>query len=95
MILIHGFISSNLMWSGVLLQWHAQASVVCADLGYGYSEKPYDAQYNRVPGAGRDCLMDRLEIGKAVIVVRLMAVRWLRCWRWIIRAGRETGLVAR
>jgi len=71
MILIHGFISSNLIWSGVLLPLaRAGFRVIAPDLpGYGYSEKPDDAQYTIASQAQAVIgLMDRLEIGKAVIV---------------------------
>lgn len=70
-ILIHGFISSNLIWSHVLLPLARKGfRVIAPDLpGYGYSEKPADAKYsiseqaNSVVG-----LMDRLGIRKATIV---------------------------
>jgi len=69
-ILIHGFISSNLIWSGVLLPF-AQAGfrVIALDLpGYGYSDKPADAQYTITEQAQAVIgLMDRLGIEKAVI----------------------------
>ena len=70
-ILIHGFISSNLIWSHVL-QPLAQAGfrAIAPDLpGYGYSEKPVDAEYTIDEQARAVIgLMDRLEISKAVIV---------------------------
>jgi len=46
-ILIHGFISSNLIWSHVLVPLARKGFRVFApDLpGYGYSDKPADAQY--------------------------------------------------
>src|SRR5581483_6138575 len=46
-ILIHGFISSNLIWSGILLPLaRAGFRVIAPDLpGYGYSDKPADAEY--------------------------------------------------
>jgi magnesium chelatase accessory protein len=71
MILIHGFISSTLIWSGVFLRLaKAGFRVIAIDLpGYGYSDKPangrytIDAQAHAVLG-----LMDRLGIEKATIV---------------------------
>jgi pimeloyl-ACP methyl ester carboxylesterase len=47
MILIHGFASSNLVWSRVLLELAEQGfRVVAPDLlGYGYSAKPRDLEY--------------------------------------------------
>lgn len=69
-ILIHGFISSNLIWSHVL-QPLAQAGfrAIAPDLpGYGYSEKPADAQYTIEEQARAVIgLMDRLGIDQAVI----------------------------
>lgn len=70
-ILIHGFISSNLIWSHVLRPL-AQAGfrAVAPDLpGYGYSDKPADAQYT-IDEQARNVvgLMDRLRMEKAVIV---------------------------
>ena len=71
MILIHGFISSTQIWSGVFLRLaDAGFRVIAIDLpGYGYSDKPangrytIDAQAHAVFG-----LMDRLGIEKATIV---------------------------
>jgi pimeloyl-ACP methyl ester carboxylesterase len=69
-ILIHGFISSNLIWSHVL-QPLARAGfrAIAPDLpGYGYSDKPADAQYTIDEQARAVIgLMDRLGIDKAVI----------------------------
>lgn len=69
-ILIHGFISSNLIWSHVLRPL-AQAGfrAIAPDLpGYGYSDKPADAQYTIAEQARAVVgLMDRLGIQKAVI----------------------------
>ena len=70
-ILIHGFISSSLVWSQVFLPLaNAGFRVIALDLpGYGYSEKPnqgaytIDSQARAVAG-----LMDRLSIDKATIV---------------------------
>jgi pimeloyl-ACP methyl ester carboxylesterase len=46
-ILIHGFASSNLVWSKVLLELADQGFRVIAPdlLGYGYSAKPRDLEY--------------------------------------------------
>src|ERR1041384_2434626 len=46
-ILIHGFISSNLVWSQVLLPLARRGfRVIAPDLpGYGYSDKPAGARY--------------------------------------------------
>jgi pimeloyl-ACP methyl ester carboxylesterase len=69
-VLIHGFISSNLIWSHVL-QPLAQAGfrAIAPDLpGYGYSEKPANAEYTIDEQARAVIgLMDRLRIDKAVI----------------------------
>jgi pimeloyl-ACP methyl ester carboxylesterase len=71
MILIHGFISSTLVWSDVLLPL-AQAGfrVIAPDLlGYGYSDKPRDNAYSVESQArGVMGLMDRLGIAKAILV---------------------------
>ena len=71
MILIHGFASSNLVWSKVLLELAAQGFRVIAPdlLGYGYSAKPRDLEYT----IGRQAkmvvgLMEALEIDRANIV---------------------------
>ena len=70
-ILIHGFISSNLIWSDVLLPLAATGfRVIAPDLpGYGYSDKPSDGEYT-IESQARAVLglMDRLEIEKATIV---------------------------
>ncbi len=70
-ILIHGFISSNLVWNEVFLPL-AQAGfrVIAPDLpGYGYSDKPRDGEYTIASQARAVLgLMDRLEIEKAAIV---------------------------
>jgi pimeloyl-ACP methyl ester carboxylesterase len=69
-ILIHGFISSNLIWSGVLLPLARFGfRVIAPDLpGYGYSDKPADAQYTIAEQAHAMIgLMDRLGIEKAII----------------------------
>ena len=71
MILIHGFISSNLVWNEVFLPL-AQAGfrVIAPDLpGYGYSDKPRDGAYTIAAQARAVLgLMDRLGIEKATIV---------------------------
>ena len=69
-ILIHGFISSNLIWSHVLAPFaRAGFRAIAPDLpGYGYSDKPADAQYTIAEQARAVIgLMDRLGIQKAVI----------------------------
>lgn len=69
-ILIHGFISSNLIWSHVLAPFaRAGIRAIAPDLpGYGYSDKPADAQYTIAEQARSVIgLMDRLGIQKAVI----------------------------
>ena len=47
LLLIHGFASSNLVWSKVLLEFADQGFRVIAPdlLGYGYSEKPRQLDY--------------------------------------------------
>jgi len=71
LILIHGFISSTLIWSEVFLPLaHAGFRVIAPDLpGYGYSEKPREAEYT-IESQARAVLglMDRLEIKKATLV---------------------------
>jgi pimeloyl-ACP methyl ester carboxylesterase len=71
MILIHGFISSTLIWSGVFLRLaDAGFRVIAIDLpGYGYSDKPADGRYTIDAQAQTVFgLMDRLGIEKATIV---------------------------
>jgi pimeloyl-ACP methyl ester carboxylesterase len=71
MILIHGFISSNLVWNEVFLPLaKAGFRVIAPDLpGYGYSEKPRDGEYTIASQARAVLgLMDRLGIEKATIV---------------------------
>jgi len=71
MILIHGFISSNLIWSHVLLPLARKGfRVIAPDLpGYGYSDKPADARYSIGEQARAMVgLMDRLGIKKATII---------------------------
>jgi len=70
-ILIHGFISSNLVWSDVFLPLaEAGFRVIAPDLpGYGYSDKPNDGRYTINAQAHAVLrLMDRLGIEKATIV---------------------------
>ena len=70
-ILIHGFISSNSIWSHVLLPLaHRGFRAIAPDLpGYGYSDKPADAKYSIAEQARAVIgLMDRLHIKKAIIV---------------------------
>jgi len=71
LVLIHGFISSNLIWSGTLLPL-AQAGfrVIAPDLpGYGYSDKPAGAEYTIASQAEAIVnLMNRLGIGRAIVV---------------------------
>lgn len=71
MILIHGFISSSLVWSDVFLPLaDAGFRVIAIDLpGYGYSDKPADGRYtinSQAHAVFR--LMDRLGIEKATVV---------------------------
>ena len=70
-VLIHGFISSSLVWSQVFLPLaEAGLRVIALDLpGYGYSDKPNNAAYT-IESQARAVigLMDRLEIEKATIV---------------------------
>lgn len=71
LILIHGFISSNSIWSHVLLPLaHRGFRAIAPDLpGYGYSDKPADAKYSIAEQARAVIgLMDRLRIKKAIIV---------------------------
>ena len=70
-ILIHGFISSNLIWSHVLLRLARKGfRVIAPDLpGYGYSDKPADAKYTIAEQAGAVvAFMDRLGLRKAIVV---------------------------
>lgn len=71
MLLIHGFASSNLVWSKVLLPLaEAGFRVIAPDLlGYGYSSKPRDLDYTIMSQAQMIVgLMKRLGIEKAVLV---------------------------
>src|SRR5256714_11207651 len=69
-ILIHGFISSNLTWRQVLEPLAQKGfRAIAPDLpGYGYSEKPRDAEYT-INEQARSVIgfMDRLGIRKAVM----------------------------
>src|SRR5258706_10265342 len=70
-MLIHGFISSTLIWDEVFLPL-AQSGfrVIALDLpGYGYSDKPRHAEYT-IESQARAVigLMDRLGIEKAALV---------------------------
>ena len=70
-ILIHGFISSNLVWTQILLPLASMGfRVIALDLpGYGYSDKPADAAYTIESQARMVVgLMDRLGLEKATIV---------------------------
>src|SRR5947207_6097330 len=70
-ILIHGFISSNLIWSHVLLRLARKGfRVIAPDLpGYGYSDKPAEAKYSIAEQARAVIgLMSRLGIKKATVV---------------------------
>jgi len=71
LVLIHGFISSTLIWSQVFLPL-AQAGfrVVAIDLpGYGYSDKPDDGRYTIDAQAHAVLsLMDRLGLEEATIL---------------------------
>jgi pimeloyl-ACP methyl ester carboxylesterase len=70
-ILIHGFISSTLIWSDVFLPLAAAGfRVIALDLpGYGYSDKPVDGRYTIDSQAyAVVSLMNRLEIDEATII---------------------------
>src|SRR2546423_13607365 len=70
-ILIHGFISSNLIWSHALKPLaDAGFRVIAPDMpGYGYSDKPAEAEYTIAEQARNVvALMDRLKIKSAAIV---------------------------
>jgi pimeloyl-ACP methyl ester carboxylesterase len=70
-VLIHGFISSTLIWSDVFLPLaDAGFRVIAIDMpGYGYSEKPADGQYTIDWQAHTIVsLLDSLEIDTATIV---------------------------
>ena len=70
-ILIHGFISSNLVWNEVIVHLAQKGfRVIAPDLpGYGYSDKPADGRYTIDSQAyAVSGLMDRLGIESATIV---------------------------
>lgn len=71
MILIHGFASSNLVWSKVLLELAESGfRVIAPDLpGYGYSAKPRELDYT-ISSQARIIvgLLAQLEIERAAIV---------------------------
>lgn len=70
-ILVHGFISSTLIWSDVFLPLaDAGFRVIAPDLpGCGYSDKPRNGEYT-IESQARAVigLMNRLDIEKAIIV---------------------------
>jgi len=71
LLLIHGFASSTLVWSKVLLRLaSAGYRVIAPDmLGYGYSGKPRRADYTIGSQARMIAgLLDRLEVKKAILV---------------------------
>jgi pimeloyl-ACP methyl ester carboxylesterase len=71
MILIHGFASSNLVWSKVLLELADEGFRVIAPdlLGYGYSGKPPHLDYTITSQAGMVVsLLKQLGIDRAVVV---------------------------
>ena len=71
LVLIHGFISSTLIWSQVFLPLaDAGFRVIAIDLpGYGYSDKPNDGRYTIDAQAHAVVsLMDRLGLEEATIV---------------------------
>lgn len=71
LFLIHGFASSNLVWSKVLLDFAAAGfRVIAPDLhGFGYSSKPRDMEYT-IPRQARMIfgLMEQLGIARAHVV---------------------------
>ena len=71
MILIHGFATSNLVWSKVFLDFAAGGFRVIAPdlLGYGYSDKPRDLDYTIARQAEMVVdFMKQLGIERAVLV---------------------------
>lgn len=71
MVLIHGFASSNLVWSKVLLEFAESGfHVIAPDLaGYGYSSKPRNLDYTIVRQAQMVvAFIKKLEIERAFIV---------------------------
>ena len=71
LLLIHGFASSTLVWSKVLLELAAKGHrVIAPDLvGFGYSGKPRESDYT-IPSQARMLvgLLNQLSIDRAVIV---------------------------
>jgi pimeloyl-ACP methyl ester carboxylesterase len=70
-VLIHGFCSSTLVWSKVLLELaEAGFKVIAPDLlGYGYSDKPRHLEYTINSQARMVVgLLDQLHIDRAVVV---------------------------
>jgi pimeloyl-ACP methyl ester carboxylesterase len=71
MILIHGFATSNLVWSKVFLDFAAAGFRVIAPdlLGYGYSDKPRDLDYTIARQAEMVVdFMKQLGIERAVLI---------------------------
>jgi pimeloyl-ACP methyl ester carboxylesterase len=71
MILIHGFATSNLVWSKVFLDFAAGGFRVIAPdlLGYGYSDKPRDLDYTIARQAEMVVdFMKQLGVERAVLV---------------------------
>ena len=71
MILIHGFATSNLVWSKVFLDFAAGGFRVIAPdlLGYGYSDKPSDLDYTIARQAEMVVdFMKQLGVERAVLV---------------------------
>jgi len=70
MILIHGFATSNLVWSKVFLELAQSFHVIAPDLlGYGYSEKPRHLDYTIARQAEMVVgFLKQLEIDRALFV---------------------------
>lgn len=71
MVLIHGFASSTLVWSKVLLPLAESGFRVIAPdmLGYGYSGKPHNADYTIASQAQMIVrLLEQLRIPRAIVV---------------------------
>ena len=71
MILIHGFASSNLVWSKVFLEFAAAGFRVIAPdlLGYGYSAKPRELDYTIARQAEMMVrFLKQLQIDRAIIL---------------------------
>ena len=71
LVLVHGFLVSNFVWRDVLVPLAERGfHVVAPDLvGFGFSDKPADAEYT-VDAQARMIvrLLDELEIGRATLV---------------------------